>query len=179
MKQELNYPSMSLRTSIYGRCAETMIEKWSLDEKLELSRNKFYLSFENSKCRGYVTEKLYKVLNKEISDNPPVPIVMGEKKLWYDLNLPQKSFIHIDDFASSNELAKYLLFLNSNHTEYMKYLEWRKYYKKVRVDSIGCQLCTNLLEHSISRHQNIMVIENFNEFWSRSNCEPIIEQGIT
>ena len=171
LKKEFNYPSMSLRTSIYGRCAETMIEKWSLDEQLELRKNKFYLSFENSKCRGYVTEKLYKILNKEISENPPVPIVMGEKKLWYDMNLPQKSFIHIDEFGSLRELAKYLFFLNSNHTEYMKYLEWRKYYKKVRVDSIGCQLCTNLLEHSISRHQNIMVIENFNEFWSRSNCE--------
>ena len=163
MKKELNIPSMSLSTSIYGRCAKTMIEKRSQDEQLELRRNKFYLSFENSKCRGYVTEKLYKILNKEISENPPVPIVMGEKKIWYDLNLPQKSCIHIDDFASSNELAKYLFFLNSNHTEYMRYLEWRKYYKKVRIDSIGCQLCKNLLEHLISRQQNIMVIENFNE----------------
>ena len=163
-----------------GRCGKSIIAKGSQDEKRELSSNKFYLSFENSKCPGYITEKLYKIINKDMSENPPVPVVMGANKDWYTSNLPSNSFIHIDDFTSTHELARHLMFLNSNNLEYMKYLEWRKHYKKIHLDSIGCQLCTHLLENSRHYYKqgntyykrgNIFVIRNFTRFWQFSSAK--------
>ena len=171
MKRKNLLNSTNLITSKYGRCGNRIIEKWSNDENQELSHNKFYLSFENSKCPGYITEKLFKIINADMSENPPVPIVMGAKKSWYTMNLPPKSFIHVDDFASTYELARYLIFLNSNHTEYLKFLEWRKHYKKAQVDSIGCQICKNLFEHSLSQQNDTLVIRNFLDFWNKAKCE--------
>ena len=171
--QSLQYEKFSnstpLEASTYGRCGTSIIKKGSQEEKRELSSNKFYLSFENSKCPGYVTEKLYKIINKDISENPPVPVVMGATKDWYTSNLPSNSFIHIDDYKSTHELAKHLILLNSNNSEYLKYLEWRKYFKKVRLESIGCQLCTNIIEKL--RNGETFVIRNFTRFWNKAKCE--------
>jgi alpha-1,3-fucosyltransferase len=49
---------------------------------------KFYLSFENSLCRDYVTEKFWKVLMYDV-----VPIVYGAAN--YSLLAPAKSFINV------------------------------------------------------------------------------------
>ena len=49
---------------------------------------KFYLSFENSFCVDYITEKFWKVLNYDI-----VPIVMGAGN--YSKFAPEKSFINV------------------------------------------------------------------------------------
>ena len=50
---------------------------------------KFYLSFENSFCTDYITEKLWKVLNYDI-----VPIVMGGGN--YTKYAPAKSYINYE-----------------------------------------------------------------------------------
>ena len=54
----------------------------------------------------------------------------------------------------------------------MEYLEWRKYYKKAQVDSIGCQICKNLFEQPLTQQNNTLVIRNFLEFWNKAKCEP-------
>ncbi len=50
---------------------------------------KFYLSFENSYCRDYITEKFWKVLKYQV-----VPIVMGAGD--YSLYAPKKSYINVE-----------------------------------------------------------------------------------
>ncbi len=68
---------------------------------------KFYLSFENSLCDHYVTEKLVKAL-----ENNVVPIVMGGAD--YAQIAPPNSFINVADFETVKELANYIKFLDSN-----------------------------------------------------------------
>ena len=53
-----------------------------------LANYKFYLSFENSLCVDYITEKFWKVLAYDV-----VPVVMGDGN--YSRDAPPKSFINV------------------------------------------------------------------------------------
>ena len=72
----------------------------------------FYLSFENSICKDYVTEKFWR-FKKLI-----VPVVM--KREIYQNIMPDGSYIAASDFKSPKELADYLYKLALNEEEYLK-----------------------------------------------------------
>lgn len=93
-----------------------------------LERNYFfYLSFENSVCSEYITEKFWNYAQHYI-----VPIVL--KRSIYEGKVPPQSFIAIDDFASAQHLAQYLSHLMSRTDEYMKYFEWKRIYYLVSTE---------------------------------------------
>ena len=39
---------------------------------------------------------------------------------------PPNSYIHVEDYATPEELYKYLDYLNTNDTAYLEYHQWRK-----------------------------------------------------
>ena len=85
---------------------------------------RFYLSFENSKCDTYITEKYWmQGLHGQI-----VPIVLGAKREQYKRIAASNSYIHVDDYSTVEELAKELHRLNKNDSEYVKYLQWTQLY---------------------------------------------------
>ena len=67
--------------------------------------HKFYLSFENSLCDEYVTEKLWNAMQQRL-----LPVVLGITN--YSQILPKYSFINIRDFSSPKLLAEYLIKLD-------------------------------------------------------------------
>ncbi|XP_071485806.1 glycoprotein 3-alpha-L-fucosyltransferase A-like [Diadema antillarum] len=89
--------------SMYGSCGNTPCPR---DERCnrKLRKHKFYLAFENSECRDYITEKLWR--NAFLNDI--VPVVYGPPREDYEKVLPPNSFIHVHDFKSVKELAEYL-----------------------------------------------------------------------
>ena len=85
-------------------------------------RYKFYLSFENSyHCKDYMSEKLWR--NALYSGS--VLITLGAKREDVAAVLPPKSYLHVDDFKSPEDLVKYMRFLDKNITAYAEYLNWR------------------------------------------------------
>ena len=89
----------------------------------ELQRKyKFSLTFANTDCDYYMTEKIHSALSAG-----SVPVWMGTDKIdevlqWGNLN---HSVIKVKDFSSPQKLAEYLHFLAGNETEYNKYLKWK------------------------------------------------------
>ena len=106
---------------------------------------RFYLSFENSVCPDYVTEKFYQAL-----DHLMVPIVLRNAD-YVDI-APPGSYIAADQFKSPKHLAAYLHFLANNSNEYLKYFDYTKTSKvvwnwKQMVEEGICRLCRLLQEN--------------------------------
>ncbi|XP_068572834.1 4-galactosyl-N-acetylglucosaminide 3-alpha-L-fucosyltransferase 9-like [Cebidichthys violaceus] len=110
-----------------------------------LSSCKFYLSFENSINKDYITEKLY---NPLIMGS--VPVTLGPPKQTYEEYAPADSFIHVDDFSSPQKLAERLLYLDQNNTEYMQFFNWRSMFKVQRAlfgRTHACNICGYIQNH--------------------------------
>lgn len=92
------------------------------DEPSVLPKYRFYLSFENSNCKGYITEKLERAFLYGL-----VPIVDGPRRSDYLPFIPNAdAIIHVDDFPSIRHLAEYIQVLLQNETLYMtKHLGYR------------------------------------------------------
>ena len=114
---------------------------------------KFYLSFENSLCREYVTEKVARMYRLDI-----IPVVLGGAR-YSDL-LPVGSFISVRNFTSPAKLAEYLKLLDSDDRLYNAYFEWKKSYV-VREVSSPCVLCEFLHTKAPGRHKTINRIDLF------------------
>ncbi|KAK4008546.1 hypothetical protein OUZ56_013682 [Daphnia magna] len=82
---------------------------------------KFYLSFENSICEDYVTEKFFEILNRNI-----VPVVLGG--VDYAAIAPPHSYINALDYTP-RQLAEYLNELDRNDTLYAEYFWWKPHYR--------------------------------------------------
>ena len=119
-----------IRVDSYGTCGDLQLENCGKDstgdspercyDALE-SKYKFYLSFENSICTDYVTEKFFWIMTRNI-----VPVVYGGAN--YSLIAPPHSYIDANQFEPK-ELAEYLLILGANKTLYNEYFWWKDYYK--------------------------------------------------
>ncbi|KAL1470691.1 hypothetical protein MTO96_024107 [Rhipicephalus appendiculatus] len=100
---------------------------------------KFYLAFENSNCKDYITEKFFvNGLGRDV-----VPIVMGARPLDYVRASPARSFIHVEDFPSVKALAEYLHLLDRNDTLYNEYLRWKGSGEFINT-YFWCRLCAML-----------------------------------
>ena len=128
--------------SIYGLCAELdCVPKKNCYAHVS-ETHKFYLSLENSLCSDYITEKLFNPLKYNL-----VPVVYGGSDSQdYSQIAPEHSYIDARNFSSAKQLAEYLLYLDGNDAEYLRYFEWKSKYRTV--GPIGwCNLCQRIYEH--------------------------------
>lgn len=106
-----------------------------------ISRCYFYLAFENSVSRDYITEKLWR--NSYLAG--AVPVVLGPPLSDYKAVAPPHSFIHVDDFASVEELGKHLQQLAQDKKRYSEYFTWKqKWILKLYTDwrERLCKICS-------------------------------------
>ncbi|KAK3581490.1 hypothetical protein CHS0354_031824 [Potamilus streckersoni] len=141
--QELaNYISVD----IYGNCGPLKCPRHNNDCFEMLNTDyKFYLSFENSNCRDYITEKFF--VSGLMHD--AIPIVMGAAPEDYSRAAPPHSYIHVDDFASPKDLADYLHKLDQNDHLYNEYFAWKGTGRLINT-FFWCRVCAML--HEPDRH---------------------------
>ncbi|XP_076347342.1 4-galactosyl-N-acetylglucosaminide 3-alpha-L-fucosyltransferase 9-like [Tachypleus tridentatus] len=125
---------------IYGNCGKKKCIPSQSSRCYEniLNKYKFYLSFENSICKDYITEKFFNILNYDI-----VPITFGGAK--YEHFIPTNSFINALNFPDPRDLAKLLKKIGSNGTLYNEFFRWKTNYK-VYLHRWMCELCEKLHE---------------------------------
>ena len=160
---------MSIQVDIYGDCGNFKCERkneascWDLVEKDYY----FYLSFENSVCKDYVTEKFFNAMERKI-----VPIVLGGTDYHNSAGAPLHSHINaLEDFKNPADLAKYLHYLIDNPEQYARYFWWKQFYKPVideatRRNSGFCDLCKRLHEKDQTN-----IYKDLEDWWIvKSNC---------
>ncbi|KAH9371660.1 hypothetical protein HPB48_013633 [Haemaphysalis longicornis] len=125
----------------------------------------FYLSFENSICKDYVTEKLFAVLKYDI-----IPVVFGGGN--YSLLAPPGSYIDALSFSSPKHLADHMKKVSSNFSLYAKYFEWKRTHEVTindfRTESY-CSLCEKL--HRASFKEQTLSADPFNWWVTKSQCQ--------
>ena len=104
----------------------------------EMNQYHFYLAFENSFCKDYISEKFFKMY--EAGTNV-VPVVRGGAD--YDSYFEPGSFVNAAHFKTAKELALHLKYLTENVDEYAKVLERKLKYRTDEVfkKTNGCGIC--------------------------------------
>jgi alpha-1,3-fucosyltransferase len=155
-----------IQVDVFGKCGKLECKRespiYSNEDtcyKLLKTTYRFYLSFENSICVDYISEKLWNILQIDI-----IPIVLGGAD--YAAILPPHSYINIRDFSSVKDLATYLK--NMDEKEYMKYFKWKQRYE-VMIEPLPkpCVICQYLNKSA----NKTRVYEDMGQYWNRnSNC---------
>ncbi|XP_043223002.1 alpha-(1,3)-fucosyltransferase C-like [Amphibalanus amphitrite] len=151
---------------IYGKCGPLKCPRTSDNNchKTLLNNDyKFYLSFENSICNDYVTEKLFDALKYDV-----VPVVLGGAN--YSSFAPPGSYIDALKYTPE-ELAKYLLKLDKDDAAYNAYFNWKGKYKNVEKISYKkssfCDLCKYL--HS----DKTKIYTSMQKWWVKGQCKSL------
>lgn len=101
-----------------------------------LKEYKFYLAFENSFCRDYVSEKYWNALSRH-----QIPVIAAPK---YNLEmLPPNSYLNVFDFPSIKALADRMIEIGNNQTLYNSFFDWMQFYKEDK-EGIYCRFCKEL-----------------------------------
>ncbi|CAH1801952.1 unnamed protein product, partial [Owenia fusiformis] len=122
----------------FGKCGKPMKESFE-----DYGKNyKFYLALENSDCKDYITEKVW----KNAYQNNMIPILRGTKA-DYKAVLPPDSYIHMDDFKSTKDLAAHIIKVSKNSQLYNSYFKWKERFgvKSITMGlystNVFCRLC--------------------------------------
>ncbi|PVD39373.1 hypothetical protein C0Q70_02003 [Pomacea canaliculata] len=113
----------------YGKCLNNRRLPESLQDPIKgmehneffelVSKYKFSLAMENAVCKDYITEKLWRPLVVG-----SVPVIFGSPDVK-DMLPSDHSGVVITDFATVENLAKFLHYLNNNDSAYEEYLNWK------------------------------------------------------
>ena len=166
----VNELNKHIEVDIFGKCGSNSCTDRPTCNHMLSTDYKFYLAFENSLCRDYVTEKFFNALVNDV-----VPIVYGGAN--YSSLISKDAFIDINDFKSPRELASYLNYLNSNATAYQSYFHWRRRpasWREVPYQRRSfCQLCQMLHDKSLPSQSYL----DLHSWWYDQSCTTTLRRS--
>lgn len=125
---------------IYGGCGTPCSKQNGKCTDALSTTYKFYLSFENSICTDYISEKLYKIYNAGMH---VIPVTRGRS--FYGRYFPNNTFIDAANFPNPRALAEHLKRLGSDLDRYAQMLEVKDQYRVFGgLDLMWCNLCEAL-----------------------------------
>ncbi|CAC5410829.1 FUT-1 [Mytilus coruscus] len=150
--------SKYIDVDIYGKCGKPC--SFKEDCKTHLSKtHRFYLSFENSLCKDYLSEKILRIYNNSINF---IPIVRGAPNAGD--HLPQKTYISTSDFKSPQKLAAFLKMIGSDKTRYISYLKEKDKYFDTEYGCLRVGIC-DICHHLNVRKQYPKTIDLTKWLW--------------
>ncbi|XP_039289514.1 glycoprotein 3-alpha-L-fucosyltransferase A [Nilaparvata lugens] len=149
-----------IQVDMYGSCGAEFKCPRSREDgcfKLLEEEYKFYLAFENSNCREYITEKFF----KNSLRHKVIPVVMGAPREDYELVAPKDSFIHVEDFDSPKQLAEYLHKVDQDDDLFNSYFKWRDMGEIIE-GYFYCRLCAMLHDDYPEKYY-----KKIDDFWRK------------
>ncbi|XP_033727526.1 alpha-(1,3)-fucosyltransferase C-like [Pecten maximus] len=130
---------------------QTFMNKWY----------KFYVSFENSLCRDYITEKSFSLYRQNL-DLIPVTRSGANASLY----LPPGSYVTTSDFFTIESLGTHLNRISRDFDIFYEHFKWKRHYTSVDMinsEDVFCELCRRLHEtdHSTKYHRLYGSIETW------------------
>ena len=153
-----------LHVDKYGRCGKRLITD---PEEMISGEYKFYLSFENSMCEDYVTEKFFKYFRYDT-----ILVVRGGAD--YKKLLPKHTFIDTADFKSFESLVSYLTMVGNNETLYTTYLRNKARYTSTDWKDNNqpfCALCTKLNNVDIYKKTYTQIPQNLHKCYTPGDID--------
>ena len=140
--------SQYIDVDVYGGCGNRSVCKDCWDA---FKPYKFYLAFENSYCKDYVTEKFY----YNGLTHGMVPVTINGADLSNPNVAPPGGYIDATKFSSAKQLAAFLRTEGSDPEHYNKYFRWHSEYNVVVAvhQSYYCELCEAV--HQADKKQNL------------------------
>ena len=120
---------------------------------------KLYFAAENSICKDYITEKVYRNSYKM----GMVPIVYGGAN--FSQYLPLHSYIDVKDFASPKDLAEHLTKVANDINLYNQYFAWKREYNVMQVNT-HCRLCEFVNRKDLTPK----IYKDITKFWTTKDC---------
>lgn len=133
-----------MSVDVYGKCGNLSCSRDVRFACYEMFAREYFflLSFENTVCKDYVTEKLYLALLYDI-----IPVTFGGAD--YQAVAPPGSYIDALQFKTPKNLADYLKEVSEDFDLYKKFFEWKgRYNVEPWVYYTFCELCTKLYSSS-------------------------------
>ncbi|KAJ2954813.1 hypothetical protein O0L34_g3123 [Tuta absoluta] len=156
--------SKHIPVDIYGACGSHHCPRADPNCLEMLDRDyKFYLAFENSNCRDYITEKFFvNGLSHDV-----LPIVMGARASEYAAVAPHNSYVHVEEFAGAEELAAYLRRLDEDDNLYNSYFKWKGTGEFINTYFM-CRVCAML--HANEIRQRSTRYTDVQAWWRNGAC---------
>ncbi|SPP78911.1 glycoprotein 3-alpha-L-fucosyltransferase A-like [Drosophila guanche] len=153
-----------IEVDIYGACGKLKCSRVTPEKCFKLLETdyKFYLAFENSNCKDYISEKyLVNALDRGV-----LPIVMGAHPQDYAALAPHDSYIHVDNFGSPKDLAEYLMVLDADDDLYNSYFLWKGTGEFINTH-FWCRVCAML--HNKVQLKKPYFYKDYNDWWGGPN----------
>ena len=118
------YPQNYIPVDVFGGCGRRCPDTPDLCGK-DMGQYHFYLSFENSFCTDYFTEKFFKLFDEHMHTVIPVTRSGAD----YDNFFPNDIFINAAKFRGADELGKHLKYLTETPVQMAKLIEAKAPYR--------------------------------------------------